>query len=124
MTYTFNYKSAYEEVVSPEVTMTFDEEVTIDTFLEFIQNFMQASGYVFNDGDYLTVGNRNDEDEDYNNTVTCEKHWNDFWEDDGFSMTGNPNASPDTVQFTSSGVLGGMGDDVIFFPSSTSTTVF
>lgn len=39
---------------------------------------------------------------------------NSFWEEDGISMTGNPNASPDTI-FFGSGVLGGLGDDHIKF---------
>ena len=51
----------------------------------------------------------------------------EFWKDDGFSIVGNPNASPDTITFTSDGVgaadtvtfggglLGGMGEDHISF---------
>jgi hypothetical protein len=27
----------------------------------------------------------------------CKKSWNDFWEEDGVSFTGNPNSSPDTI---------------------------
>ena len=52
-----------------------------------------------------------------------------FWVDDGISITGNPNASPDTINFTGigtgigaadtvtvgSGLLGGMGEDHISF---------
>ena len=54
-----------------------------------------------------------------------------FWVDDGISITGNPNASPDTINFTGigtgigaadtvtvgSGLLGGMGEDHISFDS-------
>ncbi len=51
------------------------------------------------------------------------------WGDDGFSMTGNPNASPDTIcfgdsksndtiAFTGSRVPGGAGDDHIYFTGS------
>jgi len=40
----------------------------------------------------------------------------DFWEHDGLSLTGNPGtASPDTIVFGGSGLLGGMGDDHINF---------
>ena len=64
------------------------------------------------------------------------KYWYDYdrntsydWGDDGFSMTGNPNASPDTIcfgdsksndtiAFTGSRVLGGAGSDHISFSSS------
>jgi hypothetical protein len=57
------------------------------------------------------------------------KDWNDFWEEDGISLTGNPYYSPDTIKFTMSenedGTLnlskeivgsrlpGGMGEDHI-----------
>jgi len=56
-----------------------------------------------------------------------EKDWNDFWEEDGISLTGNPYYSSDTIKFTmsegedgllnlskeyvGSGVPGGMGED-------------
>jgi hypothetical protein len=44
----------------------------------------------------------------------------DFWENDGISLTGNPYASPDQIVFTGSGVLGGLGNDHITFnPPST-----
>ena len=42
----------------------------------------------------------------------------DFWKEDGFSLTGNPApASPDTINFNS-GLLGGMGEDHIVFSSN------
>jgi hypothetical protein len=87
MGYTLSYKCDYEQVVSPEITMTFGDGVTIDTFLEFVQNFMQASGYGFNDGDYITVGNRIQEDKMHNEVTTCERHWDTFWESGGFDTS-------------------------------------
>ena len=40
----------------------------------------------------------------------------DYWKEDGFSLTGNPGtASPDTIVFSGSHLLGGMGDDHINF---------
>ena len=45
----------------------------------------------------------------------------DFWENDGFSLTGNPipaSASPDTINF-GGGLLGGMSGDTITFSSTT-----
>ncbi len=37
-----------------------------------------------------------------------------YWEEDGFSIVGNPGAaSPDTIMFSSSTLLGDMGDDHI-----------
>ena len=40
-----------------------------------------------------------------------------YWEDDGFSLTGNPTAASDTIVF-GSGLPGGMGDDRITFSST------
>ena len=45
---------------------------------------------------------------------------NSFWEGDGFSMTGNPNPSPDTIIFGSN-IPGGMGDDHITLGTNTFT---
>ena len=42
----------------------------------------------------------------------------DYWEDDGISMTGNPYAAPDTITF-GGGLPGGMGEDHISFSSNT-----
>ena len=40
----------------------------------------------------------------------------DYWKEDGISLTGNPGtASPDTIVFGGSHLLGGMGDDHIDF---------
>ena len=41
----------------------------------------------------------------------------DFWEEDGISLTGNPYAAPDTLNI-GGGLPGGMGDDHITFSSS------
>ena len=38
-----------------------------------------------------------------------------FWENDGISMTGNPHTSPDTIVFGGTNLPGGMGDDHISF---------
>ena len=43
------------------------------------------------------------------------KYNQDFWEEDGISLTGNPFYSPDTIVFTGSGLPGGLGDDHISF---------
>ena len=47
----------------------------------------------------------------------------DFWEEDGISLTGNPYASPDTIVFTGSGVLGGLGEDHISLSPTFNLTV-
>ena len=56
----------------------------------------------------------------------------DYWYDDGFSLTGNPGAaSPDTINFGSTSygaappvILGGMGEDHISFGSAYSSSVY
>ena len=45
----------------------------------------------------------------------------DFWKEDGFSLTGNPKFSGDTINF-GSGILGGTGEDHIVFSSNTYET--
>ena len=35
----------------------------------------------------------------------------DFWEEDGISLTGNPHTSPDQIVFTGSRLFGGLGED-------------
>ena len=47
----------------------------------------------------------------------------DYWEEDGFSIVGNPGtASPDTIFFSGSGLPGGMGDDHITLTTDVPTT--
>ena len=46
----------------------------------------------------------------------------DFWENDGISLTGNPYYSPDQIVFTGSGLPGGIGEDHLTLnPPSTFT---
>jgi len=46
-----------------------------------------------------------------------------YWEEDGFSIVGNPAAaSPDTIIFSSSTLPGGMGDDSITFTADVSSS--
>ena len=55
---------------------------------------------------------------------TTERDWNDFWAEDGFSLTGNPGPyAADTINFGS--VLpGGMGEDCVTFSSSYDSSTF
>jgi len=47
----------------------------------------------------------------------------DYWEEDGFSLTGNPGtASPDSIVLGGSRLPGGMGDDHITFTTDDSIT--
>ena len=49
----------------------------------------------------------------------------DFWEEDGISLTGNPYYSPDQIVFTGSRIPGGLGEDHISLnlPSTFNLTV-
>ena len=42
----------------------------------------------------------------------------DFWENDGVSLTGNPQYSYDSIDFSKSSVKGGLGNDHIIFNTS------
>ena len=47
-------------------------------------------------------------------TTATNKDYDEFWENDGFSMVGNPSTpSSDTIVFSGSHLKGGMGDDHI-----------
>ena len=52
-----------------------------------------------------------------NVSEATKEDWNDFWEGDGFSLTGNPYAAPDTINFstnyTASRVVGGLFEDYL-----------
>ena len=49
-------------------------------------------------------------------TTATSKDYDEFWENDGFSMVGNPSTpSSDTIVFSGSHLKGGMGDDHITF---------
>ena len=55
---------------------------------------------------------------------TPEKDWNDFWVEDGISLTGNPGPyAADTINI-GGGILGGMGEDCITFSSSYDSSTF
>ena len=52
-----------------------------------------------------------------NVSEATKEDWNDFWMDDGYSLTGNPYAAPDTINFstnyTASRVIGGSFEDCL-----------
>ena len=64
--------------------------------------------------------------EDESGMITFGKNDQSFWDDDGFSMTGNPyGAGPDTLNITGSRLPGGMGEDHISFnPSGDGNTAW
>ena len=50
-----------------------------------------------------------------NISEATEKDYIDFWQEDGISLTGNPYASPDVIDFGGHSVFGGLGEDHISF---------
>lgn len=80
--------------------------------LELFESFLKASGYVF-DGSLVIEEPEVIEKE---SPTFCNNSWSDFWNEDGMSVTGNPAAGPDTINFGAAqfaGMWGGMKDDTI-----------
>ena len=99
--YTLKYKpptGAAESKVKMEIT----SEATLPQMLEFFTDFLKASGYCIDDDKELVFERK------------APDFSQDFWAEDGFSVTGNPTASGDTITFGSC-LPGGLGNDVISF---------
>ena len=91
-TYVLKYKAPKGSGES-KVKMSISAEATVTEMLAFFSDFLRGSGYVF-DGDIVIDIPREP-------LSFCENSWNSFWEEDGFSMTGNPYASNDTISIGS-----------------------
>ena len=105
-TYVLKYKAPKGSGES-KVKMTIGAEATVTEMLAFFADFLRGSGYVF-DGDIVIDNPRE--------PLTCENHWNNFWEDDGNSVVGNPwNVRYDTPTYIGLSVHGGMGEDHLSF---------
>jgi hypothetical protein len=106
--YTVSYTPSNDpvEYLQTSIQMSISSEATLSDMAAFFTDFLRASGYVF-DGALNVVP----EEEKVPN-ITSDQ---DFWFNDGFSLTGNPTWSPDTICFSGSGLPGGMGNDVITF---------
>jgi len=92
--------------VSPSIHMDISGEADLGEMLSLFDSFLKANGYVY-DGELQIVKEREP-------LVPYDSQ--DFWREDGISLTGNPYApvySNDTISFTGSGVLGGMYDGVV-----------
>ena len=87
-TYVLKYKAPKGSGES-KVKMEITSEATIPQMLEFFTDFLKASGYCI-DEDRELVFERKAPDFSQN-----------FWAEDGISMTGNPYAAPDTISFGS-----------------------
>jgi len=73
---------------------------------------------------YITMSEKDDITILGGTSETTEKDWNDFWAEDGISLTGNPGPyAADTINI-GGGILGGMGEDCITFSSSYDSSTF
>jgi hypothetical protein len=109
--YSLSYQPP-EGCVEAEVDMSISSEATLPQMLELFESFLKASGYVF-DGSLVIEEPEVIEKE---SPTFCNNSWSDFWNEDGMSVTGNPAAGPDTINFGAAqfaGMWGGMKDDTI-----------
>ena len=113
--YTLKYKppaGAGETKIKMEIPSC----ATLDEMIAFFGDFLTAAGYVVL-GELVVKDDAKPE-----KPVVCERHWDNFWEDDGNSVVGNPWSVRYHEQptYIGSGVRGGMGEDHLSFsPVST-----
>jgi hypothetical protein len=96
-----------EGSMDPSITMKVSAEANLSQMLQFFESFLRAAGYQI-DGQSLVL----QEDEPVVQ-FNADRSTGDqsFWEDDGFSMIGNP-----WMATVGSGLRGGQfGEDVVSF---------
>ena len=111
------YRLTYEtgaDSLDTSVEVSISGEATLTQMLNFFETFLKATGYVF-DGKELVLG-RSAPDFDLPDTSQ------DFWENDGFSIVGNPwsakldlGKSDTGIAYIGSGLPGAMGEDHLSF---------
>lgn len=104
-----------EGSMDPEIQMTISAEANLAQMVSFFESFLKAAGYQFGELDYQTTVTPVEE------KIQAESS-QDFWEDDGFSMVGNPwdasflsSKSDEGTFYIGSGVLGAAGEDHLSF---------
>ena len=90
-------------ILDHTVEMTISGEADLPNLLPFFKSFLTACGYIV-DGDIKIVPEE---------TYKPKQDKADFWFEDGCSFVGNPYSSPDTLSIGSSGVVGGLFEDVL-----------
>jgi hypothetical protein len=113
--YTLKYEPPASDGIEPTVNMSISSEANLTEMLDFFQTFLKASGYYIADDQELTLDSVSPVS--FSNTATTGSFsFSDqsFWEDDGFSFTGNPYAANDSL-ILGSRLPGGMATDVISF---------
>lgn len=114
--YTFQYQPSSDdtEYLQVGVQMSISAEASLGDMLNFFDSFLKASGYVY-DGEIQIV-------KDETETPKFDKPWTttesnqDFWNEDGISLTGNPGV-------LGGGLLGGLSEDYICFKTSSDNNI-
>jgi len=89
--------------------MSISAEASLGDMLNFFDSFLKASGYVY-DGELKIVENE-PETPKFDKPLATTGSNQDFWYEDGISLTGNPGV-------LGGGLKGGMSDDYICFKPS------
>ena len=113
--YTLKYEPPTSVGIEPTVNMSISSEANLTEMLDFFQTFLKASGYYIADNQELTLDSVNPIT--FSNTGTTGSFSlsdQSFWENDGFSLTGNPLVSNDTLVIGSR-LPGGVAEDFIKF---------
>jgi hypothetical protein len=113
--YTLKYEPPASAGIEPTVSMSISSEANLTEMLDFFQTFLKASGYYIADNQELTLDSVNPITF-FNTGTTGSFSLSDqsFWEDDGFSLTGNPLVSNDTLVIGSR-LPSGVAEDFIKF---------
>jgi hypothetical protein len=119
--YTLEYVPPDGSPTDHSIKMSISSEATVTQMLEFFTSFLKASGYYIDDNKELVFERSAPDFSDVSDSSQ------DFWHEDGISLTGNPCASGDyyisspvtpgatSPTYIGSGILGGWGKDVISF---------
>ena len=117
--YTLKYEPPASAGIEPTVDMSISSEANLNEMLEFFTSFLKASGYYIDENKELVFERSAPDFSDVpDKWYVGGSHPNrsqDFWQEDGFSLTGNPGVIGGDTVCIGSGLLGGMGKDVITF---------
>jgi hypothetical protein len=138
--YVFKYVPPASAGIEPTVDMSISSEANLNEMLEFFTSFLKASGYYIDENKELVFERSAPDFDDipdkwwHSGAGYADGNWGgfaprgtggsiatktessqEFWEDDGFSQTGNPGVIGGDTVYIGSGLPGGMGNDVITF---------
>ena len=138
--YTLEYVPPDGSPTDHSIKMSISSEATVTQMLEFFTSFLKASGYYIDENKELVFERSAPDFSDvpdkwwHSGAGYADGNWGglaprgtegsiatktessqEFWEDDGFSQTGNPGVIGGDTVYIGSGLPGGMGNDVITF---------